>query len=86
MTTKLTCEEIDSHIVEVEYHTIEMFGKRMMFCGIKMDNGFVAVGEPSVCINDLDWDDVTGRDISYNNSYNELWKLEAYRKMAKDKT
>ena len=51
----------------------------MMYCGIKMDNGFVAVGKPATCISPENWRDE--KKISYDNT-DELWKLEAYRLMS----
>lgn len=79
---RVTKDLIDSRIVEVDYQTIRIAGQKMMYCGIKMDNGFVAVGKPATCIDEANWRDEIGREISYDNSYEELWKLEAYRLMS----
>ena len=57
-------------------------GQKMMYCGIKMDNGFVAVGKPATCIDPANWRDEIGQQVSYDNSFEELWKLEAYRMMS----
>lgn len=81
---RVTIELIKSHIRSVEYKTVEINGQKMMFCGIKMDNGFVAVGKPATCIDPANWRDEIGQKISYDNSFEELWKLEAYRLMSKE--
>lgn len=79
---RVTRDLITSRIVEVDYQTIVIAGQKMMYCGIKMDNGFVAVGKPATCIDPANWRDEIGQQVSYDNSFEELWKLEAYRMMS----
>lgn len=79
---RVTKEGIEARIVEVDYETITVAGQKMMFCGIKMDNGFVSVGKPATCVDPANWRDSIGKEISYDNSFEELWKLEAYRMMS----
>jgi hypothetical protein len=79
---RVTMELIKSHIDSVEYETVTINGQKMMFCGIKMDNGFVAVGKPATCIAPANWREEIGHQVSYDNSFEELWKLEAYRLMS----
>lgn len=79
---RVTKELIDSRIKEVDYQTVVIAGQKLMFCGIKMDNGFVVVGNPATCIDPSNWRDEIGQKISYDNTYGEIWKLEAYRKMS----
>lgn len=79
---RVTKELIESHIKSVDYQTIEIAGHKFMYCGIKMDNGFVAVGKPATCIDPANWREEIGQKISYDNSFDELWKLEAYRLMS----
>ena len=79
---RVTLDLIESRIVDVEYQTITIAGQKMMYCGIRMDNGFVAVGKPATCIDPSNWRDEIGQKISYDNSFEELWKLEAYRLMS----
>ena len=79
---KVTKELIESRIDAVDYQTVELVGKKMMFCGIRMDNGFVAVGGPATCIDPANWDEEIGQAISYGNTFVELWKLEGYRMMS----
>ncbi|EAW1162093.1 hypothetical protein LVO39_002564 [Salmonella enterica] len=76
---RVTKELIESHIDSVDYQTVEIAGHKFMYCGIKMDNGFVAVGKPATCIDPTNWRDEIGQKISYDNSFEDLWKLEAYR-------
>lgn len=79
---RVTSELIESRIANVEYETIELCGKKFMFCGICMDNGFVVVGDPAACIDPSNWRDSIARKISYDNTFEELWRLEAYRKVS----
>lgn len=79
---RVTSELINSRIVEVDYQTVVIAGQKLMFCGIKMDNGFVVVGKPATCIDPANWRDEIGQKISYDNTFSEIWKLEAYRKLS----
>ena len=79
---KITAEGIKSRIVEVDYKTIELAGQKLMFCGIKMDNGFVVVGKPATCIDPSNWRDEIGQKVSYDNSFEEIWRFEAYRRLS----
>lgn len=78
---RVTKELIKSRITEVDYQTVVIAGQKMMYCGIRMDNDFVAIGKPATCIDPANWRDEIGQKISYDNSFEELWKLEAYRMM-----
>ncbi len=75
-------ELIESRIVETQYKVTEVFGKRFMHCYIMMDNGFVQVGKPSVCVDDGNFNQKDGESISFENAFEEMWKLEAYRMMS----
>ena len=77
---RITSELIESRISEVEYQTIVTCGQKLMYCGIKMDNGFVVVGKPA--IDPENWRDEIGQKISYDNAFSEIWRLEAYRKLS----
>ena len=79
---RVTKDLILSRIAEIDYQIVTLAGQKMMFCGIRMDNGFVAQGKPAVCIDPTNWRDSIGREISYDNTFSELWKLEAYRLMS----
>ena len=79
---KVTKELIESRIIEVDYKTIIIAGQKLMYCGIRMDTGFVAVGNPATCIDPANWRDSIGQQISYDNAFETLWKLEAYRMLA----
>lgn len=79
---RVTEELIKSRIAEVDYATVVIAGQKLMFCGIKMDNGFVAVGKPATCIDPANWRDEIGQKISYDNSFELLWAYEAYRKLS----
>jgi hypothetical protein len=77
----VTKELIDSRIEQVDYQTIDIAGQKMMFCGIRLKGGFVVVGKPAVCISPENWRDEIGKKVSFDNSFSEIWKLEAYRLM-----
>jgi hypothetical protein len=79
---RITKELIESRIKEVDYQTVVIAGQKLMFCGIKMDNGFVAVGKPATCIDPANWRDSIGQKISYDNAFEMLWAYEAYRKLS----
>lgn len=76
---RVTLESIQNRIKEVEYNTFEMLGRKFMFCAIKMDNGYIIVGEPSICIDPTNWREDIVREISYKNSFNKIWALVCYR-------
>ena len=79
---RVTKELIESRIVEVDYQTVVIAGQKLMYCGIKMDNGFVSVGKPATCIDPANWRDEIGKKISYDNSFDDLLRLEAYRMLS----
>lgn len=82
---RVSLDLIKSRIVEVDYQTVTIAGQKMMFCGIKMDNGFVVVGNPSVCIDPANWRDEIGQKVSYDNSFSKIWQLEGYRMLSENK-
>jgi hypothetical protein len=79
---RITSDGIKSQIADVQYATILLCGQKLMYCGIKMDNGFTVVGKPATCIDPANWRDEIGQKISYDNSFSEIWRLEAYRKLS----
>jgi formylmethanofuran dehydrogenase subunit C len=82
---RVTFDLIKSRIKEVDYQTVIIAGQKFMYCGIKMDNGFVVVGRPAACVDPANWRDEMGRKVSYDNSFGEIWKLEGYRLMSEPK-
>jgi hypothetical protein len=79
---RITTAGIEARIVEVDYQTVVIAGQKLMFCGIRMDNGFTVVGKPATCIDPANWRDEIGQKISYDNSFADIWRLEAYRKLS----
>lgn len=79
---RITKDLIESRIAEVDYQIVVLAGQMLMYCGIKMDNGFVVVGKPATCIDPSNWRDEIGKKISYDNTFDEIWRLEAYRKLS----
>lgn len=79
---RVSKDSIESRIKDVQYQTVEICGQKLMYCGIRMDCGFVVVGDPATCIDPANWRDEIGQKVSYDNSFGEIWKLEGYRLMA----
>lgn len=86
MAQKLECtaprvsmDSIKARIVEVDYETVRIAGQKLMYCGIRMDNGFVVVGSPATCVDEDNWRDEIGQKVSYDNTFSDIWKLEGYR-------
>ncbi|KMV28547.1 hypothetical protein AB733_22995 [Photobacterium swingsii] len=83
-------KDILDRIVQVEFKTVVICGKQFMYCGIALKSNnpnrpFVVVGKPSVCIDPANWRDAIGHEVSFNNSFEEIYKLEAYRMMTEYK-
>lgn len=79
---RVTKELIESRIIDVDYHKAVIAGSTFMFCGIRMDNNFVVLGKPAACIDPANWRDSIGMKIAYDNAFDEIWKLEAYRMLS----
>lgn len=76
---RVTLDHLKRQIKQIEYHTIKTNdGSLFMYCYLTMKNGFVATGEPSVCVSVSNFNEEIGRKISYENAFNKLWSLEAY--------
>ncbi|MBM5213024.1 Gp49 family protein [Vibrio parahaemolyticus] len=75
-------QDIVDRIEDIDFQTVTLAGNKFMYCGIKMKGGFVVVGKPATCIDPENWRDQIGRQVSFNNTFEEIYKLEAYRKMS----
>ncbi|WP_269519503.1 Gp49 family protein [Alteromonas sp. BMJM2] len=80
----ISSQSIIDRIEDVDFQTIELAGQKMMYCGIRMKGGFVVTGKPSVCISPENWRDEIGQKISFENAFQEIYKLEAYRFMTSE--
>lgn len=81
---RITNSGILDRIVQVEYQTVTLCGVKMMFCGIALktenpDRPFVITGNPSVCIDPANWREKIGQKVSFENTFDKIWQLEAYR-------
>lgn len=74
----ISCTHIIKRIDSVDFQTINLAGQKLMYCGIRMKGGFVVVGKPATCIDPSNWRDEIGKKISFENSFEEIFKLEAY--------
>ena len=75
-------KHIHERIKEVDFQKVIGAGHLFMFCFIKMDNDFVIHGKPATCMDPENWRDKIGQKISFDNSFSEIFKLEAYRAMS----
>jgi len=78
----ITASGIQDRIVDIDYQTVYLAGNKFMYCGIKMVGGFVVTGKPAACIDPDNWRDEIGMKVSFDNTFSEIWRLEAYRKMS----
>ena len=92
MMEKLGCtgdrvkpQDIVDRIEEIDFQTVTIAGNKFMYCGIRMIGGFVVVGKPATCIDPTNWRDEIGQQVSFDNTFEEIYKLEAYRKMSAPK-
>jgi len=51
-------------------------------CKITLKSGFKAIGY-SVTVNEADFNEQTGQQVSYDNAIDTLWELEGYHRIAK---
>ncbi len=79
---KVGLQSIKDAIDEVDYQTVTIAGQKFMYCGIKMKNGFVVVGDPATCADPANWRDEIGKKISFDNTFEGIGKLEAYARMS----
>lgn len=77
----ISSQSIRDKIEAVDFAKVNLCGRMFMYCGILMDNGFVVVGKPSACISPENWRDAIGRKVSFENTFDEIYQLEAYRSM-----
>lgn len=78
-------KDIVDRIEVIDFQTVTIAGSKFMYCGIRMLGGFVVVGKPAACIDPANWRDEIGQKVSFDNSFDEIYKLEAYRKMSTPK-
>ena len=78
-------QDIVDRIEDIDFQTVNIAGNKFMYCGIRMIGGFVVVGKPATCIDPSNWRDEIGQQVSFNNTFEEIYKLEAYRKMSTPK-
>jgi len=76
----ISSKSITDRIESTEFSTVTLCDHMFMYCGIKMKGGFVVVGKPATCIDPENWREEIGQKISFENTFSEIYKLEAYRK------
>lgn len=78
-------QHIVDRIEDIEFKTVDIAGGKFMYCGIRMIGGFVVVGKPATCVDPDNWRDSIGQQVSFQNTFDEIYKLEAYRMMSEPK-
>lgn len=78
----ISASGIRERIEEIDFKTMELAGNKFMYCGIKMKGGFLVTGKPAACIDPANWRDEIAKQVSFDNTFSEIWRLEAYRKMS----
>ncbi|AYA64286.1 Gp49 family protein [Alteromonas sp. RKMC-009] len=73
---------IISRIESVDYETIVLAGQQMMFCGIRLRGGFVAVSKPSLALDPENFREEIGKKVSFEDAFQSIYELEAYRMLA----
>ena len=75
LPTKVTREALEAKIKQVTY--VAMPDGRTTICQITMANGFTVRGESS-CVSVENFNELLGRNYSYDNALNRAWAFEAY--------
>lgn len=72
---RLNPELLDSVIAATQYHVFT--GSNLTVCCITLINGYTVTGE-SACVSPENFNPEIGREVSFKNARNEIWKLEGY--------
>lgn len=75
MITKVTVERLDSKIQEAKYIVLE--GTTTTLCTLHLVNGYCVHGF-SACVDPKNFNEVLGRQYSYEDAFKKLWPLEGY--------
>lgn len=76
---RVTLQGIKDKIKHVEYvKHVSYTGQILRWCIITMANGFAVTGNPSVAVSSENDNEELGEKISYDNTFDEIWKLEGY--------
>lgn len=67
-------ELIKSKIKKIEHAKL---GLKTMVCCLTLENGYEVIGS-AACVDPLDFDDAIGKELSYKDAENNVWKLEGY--------
>ncbi|BFN33577.1 hypothetical protein VHTUMSATKI_37720 [Vibrio harveyi] len=78
---RVKLQDIIDLIEEIDFQTVAIAGNKFMYCGIRMKGDFVVVSKPVTCIGPDNWRDEIGQKFSFDNYVEEIYKIEAYRKM-----
>ena len=71
----LTRDAIEAKVVGELF--VKVGDTTTIVCNLLLDNGFVVTGT-SACIDPAIFDEVTGKQIAYDNAIDKMWQLEGY--------
>lgn len=76
---RVSVQDIKDEIVNVDYVTYKSDkGKVLRWCVIELKNGWVATGDPSASASIENDNEERGKEVAYNNAFNEIWPVMGY--------
>lgn len=76
---RLRPSDLDSNIQKIEYVThTSSSGQVLRWAVLVLQNGFSAVGDPSVAVSSANDDEEIGKKVAFENSKQRLWPLMGY--------
>jgi hypothetical protein len=75
MSDRIEPDKIEEVIVSEAYHVFP--GTTFTACLLTLENGYNVIGE-SACVEAMNFNAKTGREIARKNATNKIWSLEGY--------
>lgn len=76
---RITPDSITKKVKDTEYiKHVSKSGKVLRWCLMTMENGFTAVGAPSVSVSIENDIREVGEQVAFDNTFDTLWPLEGY--------
>ena len=72
----LSKEVLENLVVDTHYYRVP--DTTVTVAAVKLVNGFILIGH-SACIDSDSFSESIGRQIAFNNAFDQLWALEGYR-------
>ena len=77
MNNKVTKEEVEDNMKDIEVRTLYDFGKPCTYVVCKMKNGFT-IRDSTTCVDPSNYDENIGADICKEHIENKIWYLLGY--------